>query len=165
MTWLERSSAKSNIKLNELNMHALPWPADALAALGEALVEMRIKLSYFIDPNPRQRGWQSKLRYQPHGPRFAVKGATETTEIFGQRINKIEREDAEATNGVRRESMNNPDTSEMALWESAEGARIRSIRRVAGTAAQLTAKSHLAVLPVGGWWKGLEGCRQSTNAV
>lgn len=156
---------KSNIQLNELNMHALPWPADALAALGESLVEMRITLSYFIDPNPSQRGWQSKFRYQSHGLRFAVKGATETAEIFGQRINKIEREDAEAADGVHRESMNDPDTLGWLFGSQlrARGSIQSDVWR--GTAAQLAAKSHLAVFPVGGWWKDWKDARQSTNAV
>lgn len=154
---------KSSIHLNELNMHALPWPADALAALGEAPVEMRITLSYFIDPNPSQRGWQSKFRYQSHGLRFAVKGATETAEIFGQRINKIERDDAEAADGVHRESMNDPDTEGWLFGSQlrARGSIQSDVWR--GTAAQLAVKSHLAVFPVGGWWKDWRDAGQSTN--
>lgn len=155
----------SDIKLNALNMHALPWPAEALTALGEALVEMRITLSYFIDPNPSQRGWQSKFRYQSHGLRFAVKGATETADIFGQRINKIEREDAEAAGELHKESMNDPDTEGWLF-----GSQLRSRGSIhsdvwRGTAAQLAAKSHLAVFPVGGWWKDWKDAQQSTNTV
>ena len=38
---------------------------------------MRVTLSYFIEPNPSQRG-NSRYRYQSHGLRFDVKRPTET---------------------------------------------------------------------------------------
>ncbi|WP_448243018.1 S8 family peptidase [Pseudoxanthomonas mexicana] len=141
----------SDGRLNKVNMHRLPWPADELLALGGAELQMRVTLSYFIDPNPSQRGWQSKFRYQSHGLRFSVKAATETDEEFGQRINKIERE--EAADGDELESMPDPDSGKWLL-----GSRIRSRGSVHsdvwnGTAAELANKSHLAVFPVGGWWK------------
>jgi len=141
----------ANITLNGVNMHALPWPAAALQDLGEASVALRVTLSYFIDPNPSQRGWQSKFRYQSHGLRFAVKGATETAARFGQRINKIERDEAAGLGDP--EAMHDPD---LAGWFL--GAQLRSRGSVhsdvwMGTAAQLAEKSHIAVFPVGGWWK------------
>lgn len=137
--------------LNKVNMHLLPWPEDELRALGPAKVKMRVTLSYFVDPNPSQRGWQSKFRYQSHGLRFAVKAATETHEEFGQRINKIERVDAAGEDGI--EPMPDPDSTKWFL-----GSKIRSRGSVhsdvwTGTGAELANKSHLAVYPVGGWWK------------
>ncbi|CTP93088.1 hypothetical protein XTPLMG728_3509 [Xanthomonas translucens pv. poae] len=142
---------RDGVKLNKVNMHLLPWPEDELRALGPTAVEMRVTLSYFIDPNPSQRGWQSKFRYQSHGLRFAVKAATETNEEFGQRINKVERMEAAAEDPV--ESMPDPDSSKWLL-----GNKVRSRGSVhsdvwKGTAAELASKSHLAVFPVGGWWK------------
>jgi len=142
---------KSGVKLNKVNMHRLPWPADELLALGGVELLMRVTLSYFIDPNPSQRGWQSKFRYQSHGLRFSVKAATETDEEFRQRINKIERE--EAADGDELESMPDPDSTKWML-----GSRIRSRGSIhsdvwKGTAAELANKSYLAVFPVGGWWK------------
>ena len=139
------------VRLNEVNMHQLPWPEDELRTLGSTPVEMRVTLSYFVDPNPSQRGWQSKFRYQSHGLRFAVKAATETSAEFGQRINKIER--LEAAAGEPMESMPDPDSARWLL-----GSKVRSRGSVhsdvwKGTAAELASKSHLAVFPVGGWWK------------
>lgn len=142
---------KDGIKLNKINMHKLPWPVHELTALGAVPVELRLTLSYFIDPNPSQRGWQSKFRYQSHGLRFAVKAATETDDLFGQRINKIEREEAAGDEPI--ESMQDPDSQNWFL-----GSKLRSRGSIhsdiwTGTAAQLASKSHLAVFPVGGWWK------------
>lgn len=158
-------SEAGSIKLNALNLHTLPWPIQQLLALGEAAVEMRITLSYFIDPNPSQRGWQSKFRYQSHGLRFAVKGATETPEIFGQRINKIEREDAEAAGDGGVDAMNDPDTQGWLFGTQlrARGSLHSDVWR--GTAAQLAEKSHLAVFPVGGWWKDWEDAGQANTAI
>lgn len=142
---------KGAVKLNKVNMHLLPWPEAELRALGPAQVKLRVTLSYFIDPNPSQRGWQSKFRYQSHGLRFAVKAATETHEEFGQRINKIERLDAAGEDGI--EAMPDPDSTKWFF-----GSKIRSRGSVhsdvwTGTGADLANKSHLAVYPVGGWWK------------
>ena len=71
---------------HEMHLHRLPWPRDALESLGSTEVEMRVTLSYFIDPNPSQRG-NSRYRYQSHGLRFDVKRPTETPNAFRARIN------------------------------------------------------------------------------
>lgn len=140
-----------SVKLNELKLHALPWPVAELEALGGATVELRITLSYFVEPNPSRRGWKSKFRYQSHGLRFAVKGSVETDERFLQRINKLER--AELEENEPQEAMADPDRDHWFV-----GARLRSRGSLhsdvwVGTAAQLAQKSHIAVFPVGGWWK------------
>lgn len=157
----------SQTKLNAVNLHALPWPIAELQALGEAAVELRVTLSYFVDPNPSQRGWQSKFRYQSHGLRFAVKGATESAEEFSKRINMLERETAaeDSEQDGPRETFRNEDATGWFL-----GAKLQSRGSVhsdvwMGTAAQLAAKSHVAVYPVGGWWKDWKGAGQPTRSV
>jgi hypothetical protein len=40
--------------------------------LGEAPVEMKVTLSYFIEPNPSARGTRSKFHYPSHRLRFDV---------------------------------------------------------------------------------------------
>jgi hypothetical protein len=139
-----------DVKLGGLNMHALPWPVEALEGIADKSVVLRVTLSYFVEPNPSRRGWQSKFRYQSHGLRFAVKGSTETDQRFGQRINKLEREEREEGDD---EALGDPDLAHWSL-----GAQLRSRGSIhsdewRGNAAQLAAKSHIAVFPVGGWWK------------
>lgn len=141
----------SDGKLKDMNLHALPWPAAALLAMGEAEVTLRVTLSYFIEPNPSRRGWQSKFRYQSHGLRFAVKGSTESEHGFMQRINQLARDDLPG--GETPESTSDPDR-ERWTW----GAHLRNRGSVhsdewRGSAAALAEKSHLAVFPVGGWRK------------
>lgn len=148
---------EGEIKLNEVNLHALPWPAAELQALGEAIVALRVTLSYFVDPNPARRGWQSKFRYQSHALRFAVQAATETPERFGQRINKLER--------VGDESIEDPDVEG---WLYGAQARSRGSLHSdvwTGTGAALAAKSHVAVFPVGGWWKDCKDAKRHGTAV
>ncbi len=141
----------SKARLNEHNLHSLPWPAEQLLEHGDADVHLKITLSYFIFPNPSRRGWQSKFRYQSHGLRFAAKGATETTETFAQRINKIEREKLDTQESTQ--GMSDPDRDGWLL-----GHQLRSRGSIhsdvwSGSAAELADKSEIAVFPVGGWWK------------
>lgn len=153
----------NDISLNDINMHALPWPAAELSALGGLDVELRVTLSYFIEPNPSRRGWHSKFRYQSHGLRFDVKAATETDDRFNQRINLIERLAAAGEEGP--ESMPNPDRDGWLL-----GSQLRSRGSLhsdvwRGTAADLAGKSHIAVFPVGGWWKDWKGAPRPDRSV
>jgi Subtilase family len=61
------------IKTREMRPHALPWPTEALTAIPNAAVTMRVTLSYFVEPSPGARGWTPRYGYQSHGLRFAVR--------------------------------------------------------------------------------------------
>lgn len=50
------------IKTRDMNLHNLPWPRAELQSLGNLDVELRITLSYFIEPNPGERGWTRRHR-------------------------------------------------------------------------------------------------------
>lgn len=84
-------------KTNMLRLHRLPWPEEALEELGltGVNVRLRVTLSYFIEPNPGERGWSGRYRYASHGLRFAVRTADESDVGFEKRINKAAREDGE----------------------------------------------------------------------
>ncbi|MDR6375316.1 S8 family peptidase [Paraburkholderia caledonica] len=143
-----------SIVLGKMQLHDLPWPADELLRLGEAQVELRITLSYFVEPNPSSRGWLSKFRYQSYALRFAVKGATEDANQFKARINKLERLEIEDS------GFGDPD---LAQWKYGAQLRARGSMHSdvwVGTAAQLATKSQIAVFPVGGWWKDWKEARQ-----
>lgn len=136
----------ASIKMGNLHLQDLPWPADELLALGGAEVQLKVTLSYFIEPNPGKRGWASRYRYQSHGLRFAVKASTETEDAFVARINMLER-DGEG------EAHNDADVRNWLF-----GPKVRSRGSIhsdtwVGTAASLATKSQIAVYPVGGWWK------------
>lgn len=144
---------KSSVKLGQMQLHDLPWPKEELLNI-DGEVAMRVTLSYFVEPNPARRGWQSKFRYQSFALRFAVRGATESEEMFLQRVNKLEREDDDVG------SHSDPDS---ANWTMGAQLRVRgSIHSDVwvGTAAQLAMKSQIAVIPVGGWWKDWKEAEQ-----
>jgi len=80
-------------KSNEMHLHRLPWPTQALLDLGNVEVELRVTLSYFIEPNPARRGWRRRHRYASHALRFAVQKPTEVLDDLRKRVNKAARED------------------------------------------------------------------------
>ncbi|MBW4040416.1 MAG: S8 family peptidase, partial [Acidobacteria bacterium] len=87
--------ANGRIKSKDMNLHMMPWPADILAGLGETLVQLRVTLSYFIEPNPGERGWKGRYRYASHGLRFALKRRLEELPQFRARINQAVQMDEE----------------------------------------------------------------------
>lgn len=148
-----------NIKFGQVVFHELPWPAEELLPLAESEISLRITLSYFVEPNPSKRGWQSKFRYQSYGLRFALKGATETDQEFAERVNALERDEDD------EESHGDPDR---AGWSYGHQLRTKGSLHSdvwTGSAAELAAKGTIAVFPVGGWWKDWKDARQWNTSV
>lgn len=143
-----------SVKLGQMLLHKLPWPNEELLDNSESQVSLRVTLSYFIEPNPSRRGWQSKFRYASFGLRFALKGATETEQEFVERVNALERDDDdEAAHG-------DPD---LQGWTFGPMLRTKGSIHMdvwTGTAAELASKGQIAVFPVGGWWKDWAEARQ-----
>jgi hypothetical protein len=137
----------SDIKYRELKLHALPWPVEALQQLQDTQVTLRVTLSYFVEPNPGDRGWTTKYGYQSHGLRFAVKRAAETVRQFGNRINKAQRE----------EDYSGDHVGETGAWTLKLDHTLTTAGSVhsniwTGSAADLAARGHIAVFPTYGWW-------------
>lgn len=133
-------------KLRDMNLHRLPWPLAELEALGETQVEMRVTLSYFIEPNPSARGVTSRYRYESHGLRFDVKRPTESEDAFRSRINAAARDDEE------RVVSNDTDSNWLIGKKSRHKGSLHSDIWV-GSAAELASRGVLAVYPSLGWWK------------
>ncbi len=132
--------------LKELQIYDLPWPIQDLRDLGEQEVELRVTLSYFIEPNPSERGYQHRHRYASHGFRFDVRGAAEGLEDFRKRLNKAAREEGERS----------PGTSDPSGWFLGTDRRHRGSLHSDiwhGPAVDLANRQHIAVYPVTGWWK------------
>jgi hypothetical protein len=88
-----------------MNVHRLPWPHDELRRLGETEVVLRVTLSYFIEPNPGERGWVRRHRYASHALRFALKRSLETYDAFRARINDaVQQEEQELAQDVGPEN-------------------------------------------------------------
>lgn len=132
--------------LRDMNLHQLPWPRVELEAYGETPVEMRVTLSYFIEPNPSERGFRSRYRYESHGLRFDVRRPWESDDDFRARINAAARDEEEGTrfggddpNWIVGKQNRHKGSLHSDIWH--------------GTAADLASRGTLAVYPALGWWK------------
>ncbi|MGE6761213.1 S8 family peptidase [Corallococcus interemptor] len=139
---------RNQLVTRDMHLHELPWPEEVLRDLGETEVELRVTLSYFIEPLPGERGYSQsqRHRYASHGLRFELKTATETPEAFNLRINKA----------ARAEGQRVTSESDSGQWRF--GSDIRSAGSIhsdrwVGTAVDLANKHQLAVYPTVGWWK------------
>jgi hypothetical protein len=155
----KREGKNARGKSREMNVHQLPWPNAELAALGEAIVRLRVTLSYFIEPNPSSRGWSGRYVYPSHGLRFATKRPVETLDNFRMRINEQARVDGKKPQKYRTETgwffgsdqQQAPGSLHTDIWE--------------GTAQDLAAKGAIVVYPVAGWWKSRPDFDQSDDGV
>ncbi|HEX7004977.1 MAG TPA: S8 family peptidase [Trueperaceae bacterium] len=138
----------SAVVTNEMNVHQFPWPTAILEELGEAQVELKVTLSYFIEPNPGERGWSRRHRYASHGLRFELKGMLEDTQSFRERINRA----AQADDPSRASG---PGTTEGDAWFFRQVRDTGSLHSDVwrGTAIELSQRDAIAVFPVTGWWK------------
>jgi hypothetical protein len=132
--------------LREMNLHRLPWPLAELEALGEMPVEMRVTLSYYIEPNPSARDFRNRYRYESHGLRFEVKRPYESEDDFRSRINAAARNEEEGTR-------TGGDDSGWLIGKQNrhKGSLHSDIWR--GSAVDLASRGTLAVYPALGWWK------------
>lgn len=131
----------------DMNLHALPWPRQELEALQNAQVELRVTLSYFIEPNPSARGSTSKFYYPSHRLKFDVQRPLEaSTDDFVARINAAAQNEDEAT----------PIDTKDPHWYLGKNQRHRGSLHQdvwTGTAAELANRGFIAVYPGAGWWR------------
>ncbi len=134
-------------KTKDMHFHELPWPKEVLQDLPpETEVEMRVTLSYFIEPGPGDIGRKDKYRYASHMLRFEINSPGETGDQLIRRINKAART---TTNGK-------PDTKSAAShWVIGQARDKGSIHSDIwrGSAADLADSNKIVVYPGIGWWR------------
>ncbi len=135
----------STVRTKDMNLHALPWPRKELLALGAEPVELRVTLSYFVEPNPARRGWKYRHRYQSHALRFAIRAPAEDLDDFRARVTR------DAQNEER--DVTTPYDPGWTIGPRQRNQGSLHSDQWTGTAAELAERYHLAVYPVGGWWK------------
>lgn len=137
-------SAKGEPVHNEMKMFELPWPVEALRALNDTPVKLRVALSTFIAPNPSEPARGSKFGYASHNLRLKLNKADESLEQFSARISA---------------AAEKPDVPES---EASDGWEFGSNRRDVGSlhidqltcsGSDLARRRLIAVHPVTGWWK------------
>ena len=129
---------------NEMKLFALPWPVEALRALGSSEVHLRVTLSSFVAPNPSEVARGVRYRYASHNLRFQLNRDGENESQFLARIsNAAEKPD---------EPLNEGDDG----WDFGSNRRhVGSIHidQLTCQASDLARRNLLAVYPVTGWWK------------
>jgi hypothetical protein len=134
------------ITTRDMHLHELPWPIDALQQYGALDVKLRVTLSYFIEPNPGDRGTGNKYVYPSHALRFEVRRRDETTANFRARINRLARDEEEGTHTAGADSD----------WRIGDQLRRRGSIHAdvwSGSAAELSNRGMLAIYPAVGWWR------------
>ncbi|WP_183253853.1 S8 family peptidase [Brevundimonas basaltis] len=139
--------------LNEAHYYDLPWPKAALEALADKKVQLKVVLSYFIEPSLGDLAPVTPSRYQSFGLRFDLKRATESNRDFIRRFNESERvkgevrPKADSDNRWRFGSQSiSAGSLHCDVWE--------------GPGAELAARNVVAVYPIAGWWKNRTSLKQ-----
>jgi hypothetical protein len=136
---------KSKLITNNLQYYELPWPKDILAGLGKVDVELRVTLSYFIEPDIRSASVENFSRYPSHRFAFEMKGPDDDDVDAVRRGNL-------ALDHVRR---GKPAKLSEAGWSLGSTLRERgSIHhdRWKGQARDLARQNGVSIYPKGGWW-------------
>jgi hypothetical protein len=141
----DKHETQSRYVSKDMHLYRLPWPVEVLRDLGELPVQMRVTLSYFVEPSPGEVGWKDRYRYASHALRFELNGSGEGETEFIQRVNRKAREDDEHP-GTEGASGN---------WTLGETRNAGSIHSDIwkGTAVELAGSNLIAVHPAVGWWR------------
>lgn len=147
------ATSSSNIIFNDMNHYHLPWPTDELEQIyGE--VQLRITLSYFIEPNPSERPPKTKYSYASHGLRFKLNRPNESETNFLARINeelRFEEYNEEVSERVQIGETETQDKWLLGPQSRDRGSLISDIWL--GTGVELSQQNIVAVIPQIGWWK------------
>jgi hypothetical protein len=147
-------------KFNECHYYALPIPADMLENLENEVVELKVTLSYFIDPNPGLSANVDAQRYQSYGLRFDLQRRNESLAQFKSRVNASEEDET----GRRRRAV--PADARWMLGQDSISAGSLHCDVWTGPAIELLGRNALCVKPVNGWWRNRASrdvCNQRTR--
>jgi hypothetical protein len=133
----------SDVETKDMVLHEFRWPVAELEALAERRVQLRVTLSYFIEPNPGERGQSRRHTYASHGLRFALKPGDERMDVFVRRVTADAGprppKRASDTGWTIGPVLRNRGSLHADVWE--------------GTAVELSQRNAIAVFPTGGWWR------------
>lgn len=139
---------------NEMHFYDLPWPRAALEQLENAIVTMKVTLSYFVEPNLTGKAATRPDTYRSFGLRFAMKKRNESEAAFRARMNAGQEKDGTVAEAEKICWLLGPKAIQAGslhcdLWR--------------GYAIDLAGHDAIAVYPVGGWWKSHLGQRRMTD--
>jgi hypothetical protein len=134
---------ENRVKTDEFHILELPWPVEALQEMLATPVQLKVTLSYFIEPNPGNKQYEMAASYRSHGLRFKMIDTYESDEAFAARISRESRNEEYTVEGSEHWILGNQIRDKGSvhkdIWQS--------------TAADLATRNKIAVYSVGGWWK------------
>lgn len=145
----------------------LLWPRDLLESenFRDKKFNIKITLSYFVQPDPGERGYKNKYPYQSHRLRFDMQRPLESDTDFQTRINRFMNEDDDVQT---EETPVSPSQSQNRLkWLYGISARTKgSIHKdilLNITGAELADMRNIAIYSTNGWWKNDKSAEIDTN--
>ncbi|MCR9226769.1 MAG: S8 family peptidase [Flavobacteriaceae bacterium] len=145
---------------NDVHFYEFPWPRDILENLGDANVTIKVTLSYFIEPNPGEKGYSTKYSYQSTALKFALMPPNDTPGNFMLRINNVAREKLKKQLEVKKLPEDAIESVSNIKWKlGAENVFKGSVHSNywETSAAEASACNYIAVYPQpSGWWKNLK---------
>lgn len=136
------------VVFNEMHVHTMPWAETLLRANPFERVRLRTTLSYFIEPNPGNRGYTSNYRYAGCGLRFRVSSTGQSVGDLEADVSKVAADDA-TTQG--RIVIAGSSGGWLLGDQSFKGSVHSDIWE--GSCADALSMKHIAVYPVTGWWR------------
>jgi hypothetical protein len=158
-------------KPHQMNVYSLPWPTQQLATLGEQIfggdqIRLRVTLSYFIDPNPGERGYSSSYRYAGCQLRFRVNQPGQSLDELIETVSAESSQADDEGESEGNESKSKVDGSKG--WKIGVNGRTRgSIHSDwwEGSASELREMSHIIVYPMTGWWRSRPKAGQAESKI
>lgn len=139
---------KLDVVFNLMHLHRLPWPTNELQMHHHEILRMRVTLSYFIEPNPGNRGHTSHFRYPGCALRFKVSSPGQKENDLAAEVSKFAADEFKKQNRVHVGGATKDWTLGQACFRGSVHSDIWQ-----GTAADLLSMRHIAVFPVTGWWR------------
>lgn len=136
----------SGIGLNECHLISLPWPKQLLQENDAVTCTLRVTLSYFIEPNPGTRGFESgkKYRYASHLIGIKPKHSNQTLEEFRSRLHAEEEK-------TGQDPDTDPGWAVGGNTRKKAGSLVQDVWK--GSAADLALMDSIAIYPrAKGWW-------------
>ena len=151
--------AGERYRTKDMYLFELPWPRDLLLRFWNSHVELKVTLSYFIEPGPGEKSYKNRYKYASHGLDFEINAATEDRDAFVKRINKKVREEEEDYHSTGESASDN--------WKLGSSLRTHSGSIHSdvweGRAADLATSKYIAVYPVIGWWRERHGLNKANT--
>jgi hypothetical protein len=140
----------SRVKTDEFHIIDLPWPVEALQEMLATPVQLKVTLSYFIEPNPGNKQYDMASSYRSHGLRFKMIDTYESDDAFAARISRESRNEDYTREGgehwILGNQIRDKGSIHKDIWQC--------------TAAELATRRKIAIYSVGGWWKNRKNLRR-----